>query len=270
MAAALGPYQVGDRPRDAVSVTLLRDGAPVSLVGYADARIELTDPAGMVVDVSGVNVTHDNDTVSIQWPTDTSLFLLPGIYSMQVLLTTEHSTEHAAALTFEVTTGVVNGPGTWASLSDVFTLTGLTVDGPTLFQAQNIIEVFAGFTFEDSIDPNFLPLRPRDRRQLLNAVAYQAAFMSQNEAIYSRAAVAAISQDGLSITVGMDRATGSVDQGSLIIAPLARMALRMLSWKAATKSSRVHRRSDGGYSTLAAYNFAFLHDLDGDEGYRPL
>lgn len=224
----LGPYWVGDKPRDSVDVYITRNGEAVDLSGYTSATIELENPTGLAVDTTGVGVSKGDDKVTITWPTSTSLFTIPGVYTMQVLLHTGSTTDHAAALPFEVR-ATADLPLSWATLSDVLTFTGVSVDGSTLAQAQGVVELMAGVSYADTVDPTLTALSARNLRKLKQAVAYQAAFMAQNEALFSRAAVAAISQDGLSVTVGSSG--GQTDQTALILAPLAKVALGGLSWR---------------------------------------
>lgn len=115
---------------------------------------------------------------------------------------------------------------TWASVDDVFTFTGETVDEPTLRRAQDLIELFAGVTWlgNDQISQ-------RNARHLNRAVAYQAGWMGSRPDLYTHLDVQTVSQDGASHTPGNENAQ--------LLAPLATRCLRRLSW--ADKPLRVQR-----------------------------
>lgn len=107
----------------------------------------------------------------------------------------------------------------WATPDEVNDLTGTTPSVADVKRAQGAIETIAGVYIEDTAWPN---LGAADRRWLRNAVAYQAAFMASTPDYFERMRVASASQDGQSATYGVE---------ALELAPLARKALRKLSWK---------------------------------------
>lgn len=98
----LGPYWVGDVPRDTVDVEITRDGAPLDLTGYSEARVELTTPSGAEADVSGVLVEMSGSTVSVTWPQSSTLFVQPGIYSLAISLVSGVGMERVTSVLFEV------------------------------------------------------------------------------------------------------------------------------------------------------------------------
>lgn len=105
----------------------------------------------------------------------------------------------------------------WVTDKEVSTLTGATVDDATIAQAQGVIELRTGVLAEQ-----FPALWGRDARWLARAVAYQAAFMAEHPDMFSRMGVDSLGQDGQSMS----------GRGSyLTLAPLARVAIRRLSWK---------------------------------------
>lgn len=108
---------------------------------------------------------------------------------------------------------------TWATPAEVADLTGVEPSVADVKRAQGAIETIAGVFVEDTAWPN---LGAADRRWLRNAVAYQAAFMAATPDYFERMRVASASQDGQSATYGVE---------ALELAPLARKALRKLSWK---------------------------------------
>lgn len=226
---ALGPYYVGDKPRDSVAVGITRGGAAVDLSGYTSVSIELESPAGFAVDVTGVAVSKTDDAVVVTWPSAVSLFTAPGMYTMQVLLHTATAVEHATVVPIVVFPVADSPAASWASLSDVLTLTKTTVDAATLMQAQGVVELHAGVSHAMTLGK----LRGADKRALRQAVAYQAAFLDGSEGVFTRAGVDSLSQDGLSVTSARN-GIGQTDTDTFTLAPLARAALRQLTWTRAS------------------------------------
>lgn len=107
----------------------------------------------------------------------------------------------------------------WATPQEVGDVTGAVVDVPTVQRAQSAIETVSGVVVEAE---QWDRLNPRDRRWLRNAVAYQAAFMVNAPDYFERMRLASDSVDGQSATYRAD---------SIELAPMARKALRKLSWK---------------------------------------
>lgn len=103
----------------------------------------------------------------------------------------------------------------WASVTDVADLTGATV-GSTA-EAQAVIETLVGRT-ADSI----IHISAKDLVWLKRAVAYQAAWMAGQPDLITRTEVSGSSQDGASAQYRPD---------AHILAPLARRALKRLSWR---------------------------------------
>jgi hypothetical protein len=107
----------------------------------------------------------------------------------------------------------------WATLADVTAVTGKTVDAPTLALAISSIELVTGLIAEvERVD-----MTRRDAYWLRQAVAFQAAWIADTPDYLERNAVASASADGQS-------ATGE-HADWLVIAPLARRALKRLSWR---------------------------------------
>lgn len=105
----------------------------------------------------------------------------------------------------------------WASLSDVSVITGVDVDDPTLTSAQGVIEVLVGRT----PDANSL-MRAADLNWLKRAVAYEAAWLKDKPDLLTQADVNSYAQDG---------ATADLKPDAQILAPMARRALKRLSWR---------------------------------------
>lgn len=115
---------------------------------------------------------------------------------------------------------------TWADISDVSTFTGVTVTEPTVIQAQEIIELFAGTTFLATDN-----LSQRNLRLLNRAVAYQAGWIPSRPDLFTHLDVDTVSQDGSSFT--------PAGANAQLLAPFAARCLRRLSW--ADKPLRIRR-----------------------------
>jgi len=213
----LGPYWVGDTPTEGVDVTITRDGEAVDLSTYTDAVIELHDAAGAPIDTTGVAVTMTHETVSFEWPTDRSLFLTAGRYSLQVVLVADGRRERAALLTFDVKSPSLSIGTSWATPQDVLTLTGKVVDIDDIERAAASIDAVTG-----AADLDITKLNRRNRRMLKLATAYQAAWLRDQFDTFDRHDVTSLSQEGSS--------TSARDELTFILAPLAKAALRRATW----------------------------------------
>lgn len=108
----------------------------------------------------------------------------------------------------------------WATPAEVLDVTGTEPTVADIRRAQAAIETITGIVVED--DAQWNRLAPKDRRWLRNAVAYQVAFIAASPDYFERMRVASAAQDGQSATYGAD-----VHE----LAPLARKAIRKLSWR---------------------------------------
>lgn len=106
----------------------------------------------------------------------------------------------------------------WATIADVATLTGKTVTAPQLVQAVASLEVVVGL-IEAVERPD---ISARDRYFLKLATCYQAAWIAAQPDLYERNDVASAGQDGESATFRPD---------AHVLAPLARKAIKRLSWR---------------------------------------
>jgi hypothetical protein len=163
-------------------------------------------------------------------------------------------------------------PYTWCTIADVATVTGRTVDAQTRNIAANAVELHIGL-----IEAVSRPLMSRrDAYWLRQAVAYQAAWITQTPDYLDRNAIASLTQDGESATAG--------NPDWLTLAPLARKALKRLSFRGprvvgavtndrgivdedATNSYRSHRWSSvtGGITVDASSSI-----YDGGESWSGL
>lgn len=130
---------------------------------------------------------------------------------------------------------------TWATAAEVAEITGVTVEDSVVAQAAGVIELHTGRLQTDT------GLRARDLTWLRRAVAYQAAWMNAQPDALTRSEVKSWSQDG---------ASASQDGEDVVLAPLAKRALRRLSTRgtrsvftqstlATTKDPNFHQGVDG-------------------------
>lgn len=107
----------------------------------------------------------------------------------------------------------------WATEADVLSITRKTATAADIQSAAHEIESLTGLI--QSVDrPD---LTDRDRHWLKLAVAYQTAWMLDNPDLFSREDVTSVSQDGESAVYR--------NTDAHILSPLARKALRRLSWR---------------------------------------
>jgi len=107
----------------------------------------------------------------------------------------------------------------WATAEQAAELTGASVDETARNLAANAIELHTGLI--ESVERK--SMADRDRYWLKLAVCYQAAWLVAQPDYLERNAVASVSQDGQSASAG--------NPDWLTLAPLARKALRRLSWR---------------------------------------
>lgn len=108
----------------------------------------------------------------------------------------------------------------WATPAQIKTVTGYEPSAEERDRAVATLETMTGLI--ESVDrPD---ISDRDRHFLKLMLAYQAAFMADNPDLFSRADVTSASQDGESANFR--------NPDSHLLAPLARKAIRKLSWQA--------------------------------------
>src|SRR5690349_17693506 len=105
----------------------------------------------------------------------------------------------------------------WASVLDVTVITGVTVTDQQLATAQGVIELLVGRTAEATA-----LIRTKDLVWLKRAVAYQAAWLPGKADLLTQTDVNSFSQDG---------ATADLKGDAQLLAPLARRAIKKLSWR---------------------------------------
>jgi hypothetical protein len=106
----------------------------------------------------------------------------------------------------------------WASIADIATVTGKTVTAAIRDQAAAAIELHTGAI--ESVPR--VDMSRRDAYWLRQAVCFQAAWLESTPDYLERNDIKTTSQDGASATGGPDWLT---------IAPLARKAIKKLSWR---------------------------------------
>lgn len=117
----------------------------------------------------------------------------------------------------------------WATPSQVYQLTKVTVTEGDLEAAQAIVELAAGTTEEATDAGN---VSQQNLRKLRNAVAYQAAWMPDHPDVFTHIDTDGMSQDGVSYQ--------HAHAWAKLLAPLAYRNLQRLSWNLAPL--RVRRR----------------------------
>lgn len=144
----------------------------------------------------------------------------------------------------EVITVTATPTATWCTTTDVFNLTGKTIDGAALLRAQAVIETYVDI---DPADPGEIDVR--DRERLRKALGYQAGWMASQIEYEARTDITNHSQDGESFT------HQHAESGQL--APLAKRNIDRLSWNMSGRAGGAKFRN---YSDLQAVEQAWLRD----------
>lgn len=145
----------------------------------------------------------------------------------------------------------------WATTTDVMTYTGVTVTGAQVEQAQGVIEVLADVTKAASDDGL---ISAKNLRLLRQAVAYQAAWMTQHPDTFTNLDASSLSQDQVSATMRHDNA--------LILAPWAKRCIDRLSWRR-NRALRI-RPMGGGPSIPRRLNLTSAAADDDDPRWQPI
>lgn len=145
----------------------------------------------------------------------------------------------------------------WATTSDVITYTGVSATAAQVEQAQGVVEIFADVT-EDASAVGLIS--EKNLRLLKQAVAYQAAWITQHPDAFTNVDLSSFNQDQVSGTLRHDNA--------LILAPLAKRCIDRLSWRR-NRGLRIQRR--GGYGNIPArMNLTSAVADDDDPRWRPI
>ncbi|MDQ0907790.1 hypothetical protein QFZ22_003775 [Streptomyces canus] len=138
----------------------------------------------------------------------------------------------------------------WATPAETLTWTGTTVSQAELEASQGIIEMLAGTTELASDAGN---ISSTNLRHLKKANAYQAAWMQEHPDVFTAMDISQMAEgggSGMSITLA---------NNGVFLAPMARMSLSQLSWKA-VRSIRVRPRNEAARRRIEAQ-----YSLDGFE-----
>lgn len=140
----------------------------------------------------------------------------------------------------------------WVTIELAGDYTGMTFEAGDLFAAQGLVELFAGVDFLDTATYNAKLVK-----KLGQAVAYQAAFMSENPGILQVHSLTSLSQDQTSGTLSTKAAA--------ILAPATIAIIEGLPHKQmGTKlAQRVDRRRSG-------WDFGLESSDDRHGGWTPL
>lgn len=155
-----------------------------------------------------------------------------GAYTA-VWTATVNGTQGTGYENFNIVVGfaiITGNPDGWATPADVVTITGVTgvaVTDALVIQANAVIEMHAGRTYATAKATT----GTRDAEWMKRAVAYQAAWMLSQPDMFTRLEMEAISATGRPVPIR---------ESALTLAPLARRALKRVSW---LKSRSVHVRS---------------------------
>jgi hypothetical protein len=220
----LGPWYVGDTPTTDIEVHVQRDGADIELDVFDSAEVILFGPGGSPVSW-GTSPTIDTaaDVVLVAPPAQ-SPFETPGLYLMYLRLINGAGAETFFATDIRVLQmGIANG---WASTADVRGITGESVTDDELARAQGVIELYAGRTWAGSVNNN--SIRIKDQLWLKRAVAYQAVWQKSQPGYETRHGIKEVNQDGAQIVYASP--TEANNTALLMLGPLARRALKNLSW----------------------------------------
>lgn len=107
----------------------------------------------------------------------------------------------------------------WATIADVLAKTGVTVTEYQRTTAVGVLETLTGLIEEvERTD-----ITDRDRYWLKLATCYEAAFVAEHPDLFSREDVTSAAQDGASAAYR--------NADAHLLSPLARKALRRLSWR---------------------------------------
>jgi hypothetical protein len=111
----------------------------------------------------------------------------------------------------------------WATISETLAYTRINVEQEDIDAAQVMIELFADVVYEQTYDESGTALiGAKNLRLLRMAVAYQAAWMTQHPDLFTHTDIQSINQDGIFYVHS--------HENSYLIAPMARRALKRLSW----------------------------------------
>lgn len=253
----LGPWYVGDTPATDIEIHIQRDGVDVIISNYTAAEVLLFDIDGNAVEWNGEATLDTEENAVIVPPPATSPFAAKGVYSLYIRLTSvAGGTETSFADIIQVL--AIGSQDSWATIGQVYSLTGQVVTLSNVLDAQEVVEIHCGRTFE-STDL----FKARDIVWLRKAVAYQAIWMPLQPGYFERHTIKETIQDGAQVVFAGSNEPANT--GLFMLAPLAMRALKNLSWMGST--SIKFRRPRFGPRPLSASEYRYNDD---HEGWRPL
>lgn len=111
----------------------------------------------------------------------------------------------------------------WATIGETLTYTRISVSQDNLDAAQAMIELFADVIYDQTVDGTGAALiGAKNLRLLKMATAYQAAWMTEHPDLFTHTDIQSINQDGIFYV--------HQHENSYLIAPMARRAIKRLSW----------------------------------------
>jgi hypothetical protein len=146
---------------------------------------------------------------------------------------------------------------TWATPGDTAFYTGITPTAAQVAQAQAVVELFADTTEAASDAGN---ISEKNLRLLKQAVAYQAAWVTQHPDAFTNMDTTTVSQDQVSVTW--------LHANAGILAPLAKRCIDRLSWRQRNRPLRIRRRNE--YQIPRTLNLTSAVADDNDPRWRPI
>jgi len=119
----------------------------------------------------------------------------------------------------------------WATVADVFGITGVTVTDVEITRAQFIIELFADVSVDGATAQM---VSTKNLRLLKFATAYQTVWMQEHPDVFTNVDITSFSEDGLSTT--------QAHVNAAILAPLAKRSIDRLTWRRTNRSIRIGRK----------------------------
>lgn len=204
----------------------------------------LSAPGGPLVDASALSITITGPGGTVEVPTTTSgiVHVSTGLYRYTWVIPASADigyhvvfwSGNSGAVTATDLISVAAAPAAWCTTDDVTTYTGITTTAGVVVQASAIIDIHIGRTYYELVtnpDGGQLKVGRRDHQWLRQACAYQAAWMRSQPDIFDRLDVTQVALDGRALTLR---------DPALTLAPLARKALKRVSW---LRSRSLHIRT---------------------------
>jgi hypothetical protein len=202
-----------------------------------------TSPGGLLTDVPSLTIAITSPTAAVEVATTSTgiTHAATGVYRYSWTVPAGAATgDHlvlwtaTGGITATELVTVTSALSAWCTAADVVAYTGATVTDAVIGQASSMIDLHIGRTYYELVsnpDGGQLKVGRRDRQWLTQACAYQAAWMAGQPDIYQR----------LDLTqVALDHRSLSMRDPALTLAPLARKALKRVSW---LRSRSLHVRT---------------------------